>query len=219
MAIHRHVRRQPILFENRPVLRKILWILAVVLPAGISGAEGESRMEDPSPAAKIVFDFGPGAETWPNIDDPVMGGRSRSRMSLANDAAVFEGVVSLENNGGFASVRSVPAEHELQGFDGIALRVLGDGHTYGVRLRTDSRLDGVSYQAKITTEAGRWTEVRLPFESFVPVFRGRQIRGHPSLDPGAIRTFGLIISDQQEGPFRLEIDRIEAYVSPTKPAR
>ena len=164
---------------------------------------------------KFVFEFAPGAEPWPNIDDPVMGGLSRSRMRLSGGVAVFEGVVSLENNGGFASLRSRPAEHDLRGFDGIALRLRGDGKVYGVRLRTDSRFDGVSYQTKVATEAGRWVEIRLPFETFAPVFRGRRVPGYPALDPGTIQTFGLIISDKQEGPFRLEIDRITAYREPS----
>ncbi len=168
-------------------------------------------MGDAGTSEQVVVDFGPATEPWANIDDPVMGGRSRSRMSITGDVGVFEGVVSLENNGGFASLRSQPAEHDLRGFDGIILRLRGDGKTYGVRLRTDPRFDGVSYQAKVATEAGRWAEVRLSFETFVPVFRGRQVGGYPAFDPGAIKTFGLMISDKQEGAFRLEIDWIKAY--------
>ena len=87
---------------------------------------------------------------------------------------------------GFASLHSRPAEHHLAGFDGIVLRILGEGKTYGVRLRTDSRFDGASYQAKLATEAGRWAEVELPFsvapeagqsDTFPPVYRGRLLAG------------------------------------------
>ncbi len=162
-------------------------------------------------AEHVVFDFGSTDDPWPSIDDPVMGGLSRSRMRIEDGLAIFEGIVSLERGGGFASLRSRPAVHRLEGFDGIALRLRGDGKTYGVRLRTSSRFDGVSYQTKVKTKAGRWIKVRLPWSSFQPVFRGRQVRGYPALDAGAIRTFGFIISDKQDGPFRLEIDRIEAY--------
>lgn len=173
--------------------------------------DGELRMEDSEIEEKIVFDFSPGGEPWPNLDDPVMGGLSRSAMSLGGGTAVFEGVVSLENNGGFASLRSRPAEHDLEGFDGLVLRVRGDGKIYGVRLRTDAAFDGVSYQAPLATEDGRWIEVQLTFDLFRPAFRGRGLRDYPALDPGAIKTFGLIIADRQEGPFRLEIDWIKTY--------
>ena len=198
-------------------------VAAGVLTHGV-GADGaktsEPRMKDQDSQRTVVFDFGSHAEPWPNIDDPVMGGLSRSTMVIKPGVAVFEGFVSLENNGGFASLRSGPAEHDLSSFVGIVLRVRGDGKVYGVRLRTDGRFDGVSYQAKIATEAGCWTEMELPFagppeagkrNTFRPVFRGRVVKGYPPLDPAAITSFGLIISDRQEGPFRLEIDWIKAY--------
>ena len=50
--------------------------------------------------------------------------------------------------------------------------------------------------------------MNLPFAGFRPVFRGRPVAGHPPLDPGAVKTLGLIIAGRQEGPFRLELDSI-----------
>ena len=158
-----------------------------------------------------VFDFRQSAEPWRSINDGVMGGLSSSAMTRQEGGALFEGVVSLENNGGFASVRSRPEEHDLSAFDGIALRVRGDGKTYSVRLRTSAAFDGVSYQTTAETVAGEWTELRLPFSAFRPVFRGRQVPGHPELDPARIKTFGLLIADKQEGPFRLGLEWIRAY--------
>ncbi len=37
-------------------------------------------MNDHESEQTIVFDFGSDAESWPNIDNPVMGGLSRSTM-------------------------------------------------------------------------------------------------------------------------------------------
>jgi len=59
--------------------------------------------------AKLLFDFDDrsAVDGWHAIDDRVMGGVSCSR--LRHDPAghaVFEGEVSLAQNGGFASVRS-----------------------------------------------------------------------------------------------------------------
>jgi hypothetical protein len=45
------------------------------------------------------------AQTFRVINDEVMGGVSTSRLSSTDGAMVFEGEVSLENNGGFASFR------------------------------------------------------------------------------------------------------------------
>ena len=59
---------------------------------------------------KTLFDFSTAtnAPAWQVVNDDVMGGVSTSRFSVTNGVAVFRGEVSLENNGGFASVRSLP---------------------------------------------------------------------------------------------------------------
>lgn len=162
-------------------------------------------------SALSLFDFGSGDSSWGSIDDRVMGGISQSRMSINEGVARFEGVVSLENNGGFASVRSPAERRDLSAFDGLVLRVRGDGNTYGVRLRTTAAFDGVSYQADIAPRAGEWIEVMLPFDAFRAVFRGRPVPGHSPLDPRRIQTVGFIIARKQAGPFLLETAWIRAY--------
>jgi monofunctional biosynthetic peptidoglycan transglycosylase len=169
--------------------------------AGI-GAEGSGEM--------MVVDFSSGSEPWASIDDVVMGGVSTSEMVLADGYASFQGTVSFENNGGFASVRSRPDRHDLSTCDGLVLKVRGDGRRYGFRLRTSASFDGVSYQAELAPPAGEWQEVRLPFEAFGPVFRGRRVADHPPLDPAEIRTLGILIA-RQKGPFRLDIAWLGCY--------
>jgi hypothetical protein len=141
-----------------------------------------------------------------------MGGISSGGMSAAEGYATFQGTVSFENNGGFSSVRSQAVVHDLSAFEGLVLRVRGDGKRYGFRLKTDASFDGVSYQFQIQPPAGQWTEISAPFIDFIPVYRGRLVRNHPSLDPSRITTFGLIIS-RQDGPFRIDIESVRAYPS------
>ena len=74
-------------------------------------------------------------------------------MVLEDGVGVFRGVVSLENGGGFASVRSEPQDHDLSTFDGLVLKVRGDGKRYRFRLRTSRAFDGVSYQAPLEPAA------------------------------------------------------------------
>jgi len=162
-----------------------------------------------------VVSFGEGAPKWFGICDAVMGGVSTAVMETAGGVGVFRGAVSLERGGGFASVRSEEGAYDLSGFSGLVVRVRGDGKSYGLRLRTSRDFDGVNYQAAFRTENGEWTELRIPFRDFRPVFRGRPIPGHPSLDPSAVRSFGLIIAGRQAGPFRLEIQAIHGYRDPS----
>lgn len=157
----------------------------------------------------VIFDFAAETETWPSIDDGVMGGLSASAMVIDDGVASFRGEVSFANNGGFASVRSRPQPRDLSACAGLVLRVRGDGRRYGLRLRTDAAFDGVSYQAELQPPAGEWVEVALPFTAFEPVFRGRRVADHPPLDPARVTTFGLIIA-RQEGAFRLDLAWIRA---------
>lgn len=162
-----------------------------------------------------IVDFAAENEVWPSIDDAVMGGVSSSAMTVEDGVASFRGVVSFDNNGGFASVRSRPMVRDLSAFEGLVLKVRGDGKTYGFRIRTSASFDGVSYQASLAPPAGEWIDVFMPFADFVPVWRGRKVADHPELDAAQVTTFGLIIS-RQEGPFRLDISNIRAYRSTTE---
>jgi monofunctional biosynthetic peptidoglycan transglycosylase len=160
-----------------------------------------------------LFDFqaATNSPAWQIVNDDVMGGVSTSRFQiLTNGGAIFSGVVSLENNGGFASVRSQPVRADLTGCDSFLLRVRGDGRRYKVAVRTDAGLDTPLYQLAFTTKRGAWEEHRLPFKDFVPTFRGRILTGVPPLNPARVTSVGFLISDQQAGPFRLEIGWIKA---------
>jgi NADH dehydrogenase [ubiquinone] 1 alpha subcomplex assembly factor 1 len=161
--------------------------------------------------AMTLLDFEDAAEAalWRPVDDVVMGGISSSGFDLAEAGiARFSGRVSLEYNGGFASVRTPPRDWNTAGATAFVLRVRGDGHAYKFTLRTGDGFDGIQYQARFTPPAGEWTEVRLPVASFAATFRGRIVPDAPPLDPARVRALGLMISDRQAGPFELLVDRI-----------
>ncbi|MGO8696613.1 MAG: CIA30 family protein [Limisphaerales bacterium] len=162
---------------------------------------------------KILFDFQ--AQTnppaWQIVNDDVMGGVSKSRFQiLTNGFAVFSGLVSLENSGGFASVRSSLALQDLTGFGCFVIRLRGDGHRYKFTVRTEAGLDTPLYQYPFVTKHGEWEEHRLAFKEFVPTFRGRILTGVPPLNPAKVTSVGFLISDEQEGPFKLEVAWIKA---------
>lgn len=167
---------------------------------------------------KILFNFQAAANSspWEVVNDDVMGGVSTSQFQvLTNGCAVFSGTVRLENNGGFASVRSTPVREALTGCTAFVLRLRGDGHSYKFSVRTGAGFDSPLYQSSFTPKQGEWEEYRLAFSSFVPTFRGRVLTDVPPLNPANINSVGFLISDKQAGPFRLEIGWIKA--SPAKP--
>jgi len=156
---------------------------------------------------KVIVNFtdSDGAR-WTVVNDGVMGGRSTSDLELTEEGnGLFSGFVSLENNGGFASVRATFQSMDLSEYEGVTLKVRGDGRRYQLRFRLDGSFDGVAYQAEFDTTPGEWMEIDLPFQAFRPSFRGRIPRGAGPLDPARIRQMGFLIGDKKEGPFELEI--------------
>ena len=161
-----------------------------------------------------LFDFASAesVESWYAINDGVMGGVSSGGLRRSSDSAVaFTGRVSLANNGGFASVRSTPDQIDLSRFDGLRLRIRGDGHRFKINLKTDRSFDGLLYRAVFDTRPDHWQTVDIPFSAFEPTYRGRIIENAPDLDLSKVTSLGLMISDKQAGPFVLELQWIDAF--------
>ncbi len=161
----------------------------------------------------IDFQHPDEAHRWRAINDDVMGGVSRGHIHLEDGFGVFSGEISLEHNGGFASVRRNPEPFDLRGRAGLVLHVRGDGRRYQLRLRTNQLFDGAAYRALFQPPAGEWQRVALPWHEFEAVFRGRRLEDAPPLDPAAIRQVGLMIADRRPGPFRLEVAWLETLNS------
>ena len=191
----------------------ILFLTLLTTPGGRGDlqASEDTMTTDQNLAAVFEFDADVLELDWYSVDDRVMGGVSRSTSSrFTENALVFEGNLSLERNGGFASIRSEEARFDLSGYEALVLRVRGDGNRYQLSMRTDGRFDGIRYRATFDTRDGEWLIVRLPLEAFRPTWRGRWVPNAGPLDASRIRSFGIMISDKQEGAFQLEIDWIAA---------
>jgi len=162
----------------------------------------------------VIYNFekAEAIENWRIVNDGVMGGLSQSKIIFSDfGTAIFKGTVSLENYGGFASTRTVPISYNLGDYEGIRIRVKGDGKKYQFRLRTDDRFDGISYRYEFITEADTWIIIDIPFHECKPVFRGRILKDVGPIISEEIKQIGFLISDKQVGKFKIEIDWIKAY--------
>lgn len=183
--------------------------VAVVLLVCSTASADENR-------AQVLFDFAeskPGAQ-WQTVNDGVMGGRSDGRVRMANDKTMtFFGTLSLENNGGFASVRSRPKKLDLQTGDTLIARVKGDGRRYTLNLYVPSRRNAFSYRVAFDTEKDQWIEVRVPLEKFVATSFGRVVRNAAPVNAQQVNSIGFLLGDKKEGPFRLDVDWIKSETS------
>lgn len=158
--------------------------------------------------SKALFDFtGDNAnQQWQTVNDGVMGGRSEGEFQITQEHTLkFTGVLSLENNGGFASVRSRPAQLNLENDDTLVIRVKGDGRTYNVNLYVPTRLTEFSYRLSFPTKKDTWTGVELPLKDFQATWFGREVNDRP-LEATKVNSLGILLGDKKAGPFELQVD-------------
>ena len=163
-------------------------------------------------ALRPLFGFtGPeAAQQWQAVNDGVMGGVSDGRFRITPDNTLeFFGTLSLENNGGFASIRTKPTDFDVKAGDTLVVRVKGDGREYVLNLYTRSRRTAFSYRAPLPTTKDEWTEVAVPLDDFIPTSYGRQVQGMGPVEPGEITSIGFMLSDKKPGPFRLNVDWVK----------
>ncbi len=157
----------------------------------------------------LLYDFTPEASLngWTIVDDVVMGGRSNGRMYINESGnGVFEGSVSLENNGGFSSIRYAFRKIDSSPYSSFALRLKGDGKKYQLRVRS-IRDQYYSYVKDFET-TGLWETIIIPFNEMYPAFRGRKLN-IKNYDGSEMMEISLLIGNKTEESFQLEIDRIE----------
>ena len=156
------------------------------------------------------------AQRWQAVNDGVMGGVSDGRFRMtAYRTMEFFGRLSLENNGGFASVRTKPTNFNIHAGDTLVVRVKGDGREYVLNLYTKSRQMAFSYRTALPTAKNEWTEVAVPLEEFIPTSFGNRVQGMGPVEPNQINSLGFMLSDKQPGPFNLEIDWVKIVPAPT----
>jgi NADH dehydrogenase [ubiquinone] 1 alpha subcomplex assembly factor 1 len=160
----------------------------------------------PAPASKRLVDFDDVEAPWMVVNDGVMGGVSTSRVSTAKGIATFTGVVSLANNGGFASVRSAPSSSAFPtDTTAFQLRVKGDGKSYQFTVDTEAGW----FWFAIKPAKAKWSTVTIPYASLVPVTRFGEPTERARFD-GKQQTsrLGIFISNKRAEKFSISLDWI-----------
>lgn len=163
-------------------------------------------------ALQPVLDFaGPdAAQKWQAVNDGVMGGVSDGRFKITPENTLeFFGTLSLENNGGFASVRTKPTDLDVKAGDTLVVRVKGDGREYVLNIYTKSRRMAFSYRAPLPSTKDEWREVQIPLAGFIPTAFGRRVQGMGPVEPDEINGLGFMLSDKKAGPFKMQVEWVK----------
>jgi len=149
----------------------------------------------------------PHLKNWRIVDDVVMGGRSNGSIDLTPEGFVlFSGEISLENNGGFSSVRYDCPNTNVTVNSYLRVRLKGeDGKRYQFRVRHNR--DRHSYITYFETN-GDWQEIEFRLDEFVPTFRGRRLY-LPNFNHNSVSEIGFLIGNKKAESFNLLIEKIE----------
>lgn len=144
---------------------------------------------------------------WRVVDDVVMGGRSQGTFQInAQGHGVFKGYVSLENNGGFSSIRYRNSFKLSPDYKTVAIRLKGDGKKYQFRIKhRTNQWESYIYNFQTT---GDWEIIEIPLKEMYPSFRGRKLNKN-NFNFDRIEEMGFLISNKTNEQFKLIIDAIK----------
>lgn len=153
------------------------------------------------------------AKAWSSVNDDVMGGVSKGGFQITDRGTLlFKGILSLENNGGFASIRSTSKPVDISGMKALAIRAKGDGRTYWIELRVSQQMRASSYRADFSTSEGEWQDFVIPFENFKLQAFGQLLPSKP-INLKDVESVGFTIADKNAGKFELEVESIKAVTN------
>ena len=166
-----------------------------------------------APTEPLILDFGKGEATgWRALNDGVMGGRSIGVVDYGRNTMTWEGTVSLENNGGFSSVRSPWGLRDLSGFGSMTFRcrtTTGATDPFTLTMEPHEQWWMPYWKANFSVEP-EWSKVTL---NFADLKKSSAMTGDlPKLwSWGAlddILRIGMMKYDGTAGDFGLEVDWI-----------
>lgn len=156
----------------------------------------------------IIFDFNIDSDisSWKVVDDAVMGGESNGNFVLnENGNGFFHGKISLENNGGFSSVRNQFLAKNIKSASKIKILLKGDGNNYQLRIKKNKD-DYFSYVANFKT-SNNWETIEIKFSEMQPRFRGNSLN-MPNFSSNSFEEIAFLIGNKKAQDFKLEIDKI-----------
>lgn len=180
-------------------------------PSSRDGVETDPDSTKPTRIRLSDFETRETIEPWKMVNDDVMGGRSIGDATFGDSVMVFAGSINT-NGGGFSSVRMDIKSGTLADARRILLRVKPDGRPYRIIIEDEwpNRPRNIVHRRDIEFgPAGEWQVVSVDFDELTPTFHGEPVEAQPLNPERAVRA-GIMLNDVEDGPFRLEVDWVDA---------
>lgn len=196
------------------------FLLALLLSMGTTSAKPNTHSKNSMNAEqgecpmKLSMADNTEISQWRTVLDGVMGGRSTGNRFAQDRHMTFKGSINT-NGGGFSSIRRSASRGDMEGAEGLKLRIKQDGRSYRLTFRTSAVFRGrsISYQRPIPqTPSGEWAEVTIPLSNFRTSIFGYEIPA-PPFAANDVREIGVILADGIDGPFQIDIAEISCVGS------
>lgn len=144
---------------------------------------------------------------WLVVNDGVMGGLSQSKLILTSESLILQGNISLENNGGFASVRSPYQELDFSSHRTVEIRYRSSGQNVALVFSLHRQWFRPNYKINFEETEGEWEtktiELRTAKEYRIARFTGEYMNDDLL---GKIIRLGFITNSKKAGTFTFEVD-------------
>jgi len=147
---------------------------------------------------------------WRVINDGVMGGLSKGVANLTNNSLLFKGSVSLDNDGGFSSLRRSFSSKNLSRFDEIEIRYRSSGISLAFTIAVSRRWYIPNYKRALDKTSWKWNTVRIKLSDFRKHYIGKPL--NEMLKKEALKkvtSIGFITDEKKYERFEFEVDYIQ----------
>jgi monofunctional biosynthetic peptidoglycan transglycosylase len=166
------------------------------------------------PTGGLVIDFGSGkgrTRDWGTVTDTVMGGLTTAQLNYTDSTMVLTGDLSLKNYGGFAAVRSRYGNFDLSQYKGVTITYKASNQRFAFSLDRSQNWTQPTYRSVLSSsQPNTWVEETLFFNDFKEYQIGEPTgRSLATSQLSSVIRIGFISTEKKEGPFNLEIAKLE----------
>lgn len=162
-------------------------------------------------AQELLIDFGKntGGQNWSVTNDGVMGGLSQGQAYLTDSSVVFQGEVSLENNGGFSSLRSPYQRLNLSDYEEVEIKTRSSGLPFSITFSKSQRFWIPNYKHFLSLNNEKWVIDTFKLSKLAEFRMGDSTnRVINEKDIASLIGINFFNEGKKEGRFLLEVDYI-----------
>lgn len=165
-------------------------------------------------AQSSLIDFGNLAkknQEWVLLSDNIMGGVTKSKIEYTSNSVLLSGNISLDNYGGFSSIRTKYKSVDLSQYNGIKIKFKSNNQKFAFTLEDNQNWTKPNYKREFSPKKDdTWEEMIIYFKDFQEIVIGEPTGN--TMKAKSLKNIvrmGIMTYEKKEGPFSLEVDYIE----------